>query len=336
MNRLKIGGLVVGGAIVLMVILPLINRSISPLLNNGFMSKSMPGTSFQKYGDYDEAMEESMAYGETAMDSAGNRVMIAPVPPVTPGTTGEGAEDYEVTEYNTLIHTKNLKEDCQKIANLKTMEEVIFENQYNHRTNCNFTFKVKNEKAEAILAIIESFKPDELSKNTYTIKSTIDRVSNQSEIYENKKKAIEETLQDALKAYDDIANIATRNQDTESLAKIISSKIELIERLSREKINADVQLDRLAQNQAEQLDRLKYTRFQVSIFEDKYIDKTQIKDSWKQAVKDFFRDLNRIIQEVTIGLAVILLAIIQYSLLVLLLVFAAKYVWKCGKAIWIK
>jgi hypothetical protein len=151
-----------------------------------------------------------------------------------------------------------------------------------------------------------------------------------------KKETIEETLNNAINSYDEIAALATQTKDVESLSKIIDSKIRIIEKLSQERININAQLDRLSRSKAEQLDKLEYTFFRVNIYENKYLDMDMLKDSWKLAIKKFFRDINKIVQDISINLFTVILLAIQYLLYLLLLLIAAKYFWRLAKYIWNK
>ena len=50
------------------------------------------------------------------------------------------------------------------------------------------------------------------------------------EYLKKKKETIEETLNDAINSYNEIAKVATEARDAESLSRIIDSKIRIIER----------------------------------------------------------------------------------------------------------
>src|SRR3989339_375383 len=181
-----------------------------------------------------------------------------------------------------------------KNLNLKPREDVIFENASEYEKNCNYSFKVKRDSVKEILSIIESLDPKELNENTYTIKRLIEDYTSELEILQKKLNSIEETLNNAINAYDDITELATKTRDVENLAKIIDRKIRIIERLTQERININSQLERLNRSKAEQLDRLEYTYFRVYVFENKFIDREDLKDSWKTAMKSFVRDINKI------------------------------------------
>ena len=217
---------------------------------------------------------------------------------------------------------------------LKAKSYVIFENSNQYDTGCRFYFKVEKKYQEEILGVIKALDPKTLTENTRTIKRMIDDYTQEEDILKKKKQTIEDTLNNAINSYDEISRVATQARDAESLAKIIDSKIRIIERLSQERINISVQLDRLSRAKAEQLDRLSYTYFNVSIYENKYVNVDDLKDSWKMAVKKFVRDVNKIFQDVSINLLAVILMIFQYALYILILIVTAKYGWKIAKNIW--
>lgn len=116
----------------------------------------------------------------------------------------------------------------------------------------------------------------------------------------------------------------------------IGSKIGIIERLTQERININERLDRLARAKADQLDGLDYTRFNINVYENKFVDGEQLKDSWKQALRDFVANLNQVLQDVTVNLVLLVLLLAQWLLYALIVLFVAKYGWKIGKNIWFR
>lgn len=252
------------------------------------------------------------------------------------GAIGDNAEEFEITEYNATIETRNLEKTCVEIAGLKLREDVIFERANEYEKSCHYVFKVKHGSVEAILSIIEALDPKELNENTYTIKNLVDDYTGEIEILENKMASIEKTLKSAVQAYDDITAIATRTENAESLAKIIDSKIGIIERLTQQKININAQLERLSRSKAEQLDRLEYTYFSAYVLENKFIDGQNLKDSWKTAIKSFIRDINEFAQDITVNLVLTLFLILQYIIYLFIVLIIAKYGWKFIKYFWKK
>jgi hypothetical protein len=259
---------------------------------------------------------------------------ILPVPPVFGGVTGNTAEQFEVTEYNASIETGNIEKTCKDITDLKALSYVIFENSSDYHGGCSHTFKVEHTRASEILSRIEALHPENISENTYTIKRQIDDFTSQTEILENKQKSIDETLESALKAYDDITRLATRTEDTETLARIINNKIQIIERLTMEQVNIGSQLEQLARAKADQLDRLEYTFFTVSAHEDKYLDWDSIKDAWKNALHNLIFTINRALQDATVNFLAFLVSLLPYILYILVCIGIGKYAWKIVKGVW--
>ncbi len=303
-----------------------------------FSVPGMAGGMMQKMYDYDEV---ASSYGYDGMEmmglSARNVAIepsIAPIPPIGSYSTGNTAEEYEVTEYSASIETQNKEETCNTIASLKSYSYVIFESANEYERGCDYRFKVEHARVQEILMFIEGLDPKDLNENTYTIKSLVDNYTSETEVLENKRRAIDDTLEEALAAYDDITKLATQSGDAASLAKIIDSKVQLIERLTQERININTQLDRLARAKAEQLDRLAYTYFNVSAYENRYFDGEQLADSWKEVVRQFFRNVNKIAQDLTVNLILLVFLIIQWLIYLFILLFVAKFVWKWVKHMW--
>jgi len=333
-NFLKIGGSILAAIIILAIVYRFVEpvftqiaEKISP--NRGYNSYELGYDEDTYYSKSSYAMEPSIGMESIAQSS--------PIPPYEDEiVVGDDAEDFEVTQYDATIETRDLERTCAKITALKPLDYVIFENSNEYDQGCSYTFKVKRKNTDEVISIIKGLDPKDLSEYTQTIKKNIENLISEVEILENKLEVINETLAEAINSYDEIATLATNTKDVESLTKIINSKLQIIERLTQERINISERLDRISKSKAEQLDRLDYTYFYVNIVENKYIDKEAIQDSWKNAIKGFVRDINILAQDITINLAFLLLLTVQYALYAVILLLLAKYGWRIGKAIWKK
>ncbi|MDO8537169.1 MAG: hypothetical protein Q7R94_02900 [bacterium] len=338
-NLLKAAGLGFLAIALIAFALRLVGSSFSSVLQQraGGGVASSPSLGAPLTYDSGVVYEEGVSYGYGGGEPAPSAIKnIYPIPPDGGFAPGEDAEEFEVTEYRGTIETRQLDETCAALYDLKARDYVIFESVNQYDKGCDFTFKVLHANVEEVLGIVKGLDPRELSENTYTIKKQIEYYANETEILEKKLDSINKTLDDAVRAYDDITKVATRMQDAESLAKIIDSKIVIIERLTQERVNVSTQLDRLERSKAEQMDRTLYTYFYINIREDKFIDGKDLKDSWKTAIRNFVRDVNDIVQSITINLASFLLFVLQYAIYLLILVFAAKYGWRLVQYIWRK
>jgi len=239
---------------------------------------------------------------------------VASILPPSPGTTGNTAEAYEVTDYSAQVETRDIRKTCGHIKDLKSFSYVIFENASESDKRCSYTFKVEHKRVAEVLSAIKALDPKDLTENTNTIKQLVDDFTSQTDILKKKRDSIDRTLDSALHSYDEITALATRTQNAEALAKIIDSKIGIIERLTQERININAQLDGLSRAKEDQLDRLKYTYFNVNAYEYAFFDGESIKDSWKASLKSLW-----------------LLPLLVYALIVLIV---AKYTWRAAKHIW--
>jgi len=287
---------------------------------------------------YNMAAQDS--YSESGVSYGGANIKlstrnVSPIIPLRPsGTMGNDAESYEVTDYNARIETRNVEKICDKILELKALDYVIFENASESDRQCSYTFKVEHAHVEEVLAAVKELDPKDLTENTNTIKRQVDDFTSEMEILEKKRDSIDKTLENALRAYDEITSIATRTQNADALAKIIDSKIGIIERLTQERININATLDGLSRAKSEQLDRLKYTYFYVSAYENVYFDWENITDSWNAAFKNLVRSVNSVLQSVTTGLLAFLLWLLPFIVYIFIIVFVGKYGWRGVKAVW--
>ncbi len=259
---------------------------------------------------------------------------VAPVPPSAPGASGSDAEAFEVTQYGARIETRELGNACDQIAAWKSQRYVIFERANRGDRVCDFRFKVERAHVDEILARLQALEPKELVQDTQTIKGEVDDFTSELEILQKKQRSIDGTLDSATRAYDEISTLATRTQDAASLARVIEAKLQTIERLTAERLAVNEQVDRLQRLKAERLDQLDYTYFSVSVYERPYLDGKQLKESWQAAVREFVRTVNRIAQDLTLGLVALVVFSVQYVVYLLLAVLLAKYVWKAIRGIW--
>ncbi|MFZ2555904.1 MAG: hypothetical protein WAZ27_01635 [Minisyncoccia bacterium] len=294
---------------------------------------SAPGTYFTS--------ESAASYGYegdmptlSARNVAGMPAMEVYPPQPYAESTGNTAEEYEVTEYSASIETEDSDAACAQLSGLKSRSYVIFESANDHDRGCDFRFKVEKSRVPEILAFVKEFDPEDLNENTYTIKNAIDDFTSETDVLDNKRHAIDDTLKESLIAYDEITALATANQDAESLARIIDSKLQLIERLTQQRIEINTQLDRLARGKAEQLDRLAYTYFNVSAYENKYLDKEALANSWKNAVRQTVSDVNSALQAMTLGLIAFAFIVLQWIAVFVIGVLVARRLWSWVQRIW--
>ena len=327
----KILGLILLAVVVLTFLFNFLGTSFSRMgsskaTNSGMMNYAYQGFSRAPTASYDAGMSLSTRNVSGAAGYNSNVKM------------GEAltAENYEVTDYNATIETRNLKRDCSLVQDLKAKDYVIFESANIAERSCSFSFKVNKDNVGEVLGVIKGLNPRDLSENIQTIKKQIEDFTSQEEILKNKQASIEETLKNAVSAYNEITIIATKTNNADSLAKVIESKVNIIERLTIERININAQLDRLSQSKAEQLERLKYINFNVYIYENKIVDGQQFKDFWKSSVKQFVVNANQLLNDLSLGLVALILALLKYLVYIFLIIIVGKFCWKLAVKIWKK
>src|SRR3989338_10184446 len=244
------------------------------------------------------------------------------------------SEEFEVTRYSASIESRNVDNVCSSIAGLKSLSYVIFENASEYDAGCAYSFKVEKVMAMSVLETIKALKPRDLNEYTNSIKREIDDFTGEEEILKSKLNTIEETLETAIKAYDGITKVAIDVKDAESLANIINSKLRMIQQLTAEKIAVAEQLDRLSRTKAQSLDSVLYTYFNVNIYENKFFDWKTIKDSWKNAVRNFVSGVNRSIQEISVYLLSFIVRVAVYLVYIFFVLLVAKYGWVYVKRVW--
>ncbi|MBN2306573.1 hypothetical protein JXD20_01170 [Candidatus Peregrinibacteria bacterium] len=327
----KVIGVVLLAVITLTIAVALISFSLKTIFGVSSQSYSSRGI-----GGMAPTMEMAMDSGEYYYDEdvakmVSSNLAIVPEPGYS---TGMDAEDYEVTTYNGTIRTRKLEKVCDTIEGLKIKDYVIFEDSNKNEDNCYYRFKVSKENAAEVVKVIEDLDPEILNVNVQSIKNVVEDVESELDILKKKLASIEETLEDAQDAYDEISKLATRQQDAETLAKVIDSKLNLIERLTTQKLQVKTQIDRYNKMMADQLDRLNFTFFNISVYKDLIFDWKDIKDSWRYEAKEVVRNVNEVLQGISIGLVTFLTRIAQGLLYFFIAVFLLKFVWVGLKKIW--
>ncbi|HYF05382.1 MAG TPA: hypothetical protein VEA59_04385 [Patescibacteria group bacterium] len=319
--------LLIGAAAVvtLAFILQFLDGAVTPLMRKGGLSVNSIG------------MGDSDAYSYAPTSPSGKMMAdMSPrnVKPQSESAPGDQAEEIEVTEYNARIESSDSKETCKQVTDLKARDYIVFESATTGERDCYLRFKVEKGNVSEVLEFIKRLNPRELTDRTFTIEQQVNDYTAEAEILVSKRNSIDETLKNATEAYNEISVLATRTQNVDSLAKIIDSKVQLIDRLTQERVKINNDLDRLQREKEKELDRTKYTTFEVAVYENPFVDWRGIKDTWKEAIRDFFFNFNKSLQAVSIGLLVFLLYILQLAIYLLLILVLAKLGWKLAKKIW--
>ena len=297
------------------------------------VTTEMPYYGGVAYEEADSSYNSYGSYGKVA-PTLSTRNALTIFPPMPGGSVGGDAEKFEATDYSVTVESNNRDYECDLIRELKSRSYVVFENASETDTSCNYTFKVEHEHVEEILSVLKDLSPKDLVENTYTLQRQIEDFTSSEDILKKKLLVIEETMDSAIRAYDDITELATKTQNVESLAKIIDSRLGMIERLTNERLSINQELEYLRRTKESELDKLDYTRFYVSVYENKIIDAESLSDSWKAAVKKFVSDVNRAIQNATINLLSVLVTLIPYLFFLVIGLFAVKYGLKYVRNVW--
>lgn len=275
---------------------------------------------------------------DAALMAPSVRNVTGPTPLPIPGdgnyVPGNDAETYETRSYTASIRTSELDTVCDTVLGWKPREEVVFLEQSRGDTSCYFRFKVARSLSDDLLNEVRELDPEELSANTETIKQQVVDYTSQQEILERKAALIQETLEAATVAYDQLVELATETKDVESLTKVIDSKLSQLERLTRERIAVSAQLESLLRQKAEVLDRLDYDYFSIHVSKYEIFNWDRVVDQWVHRMQQFVHDLSVLLQNITLGLVLNLLylaVVLLYGFIVLVL---GKKVWHFVRRYW--
>ena len=215
---------------------------------------------------------------------------------------------------------------------------MVFEKAVRNDLYCNYQFKVERAHVASMVTEIENLNPEEFSAATETIKKQVVEYEGQLDILLRKQELLEIALTDAVAAYDDLRTLATAVEDVESLTKIIDSKLNTIERLTRERVNLSQQIDAIARQRAELADMIDYVYFSLRVEKYQMVDIASLKDSWVHNIRSSIANLNTTLQDLTLGVLVLLLGLVQliiYAGIILVVVLVvAKFAWHHVRRFW--
>jgi hypothetical protein len=319
---------VIVNVIAILVLLLICGSLVSKYwVEDGGMSISQSEKSFiGGSADVDMYMEEDMG-----------RVSTMPIMPPSYGQVpGVDAESFEVSEYYVSIETRDRDRDCDIILSLKSREDVIFDNVNESEYGCNVSFKVKREAVDSVLASINELNPRDISESTYTIKREVGEYENQIEILTKKLTSLEQALTSALANYAEVEAIARRQGDVATLAKVIESKVTIIERITASRLEVVAELDRLSVAKAESLDRMNFVHFSVNVSENDWVQGHDLKDSWVASLQELISDFNTLLQDISIGFVQFLFVVIKYTLYASVLFLVGRPIVRKARVLWSK
>lgn len=226
-------------------------------------------------------------------------------------SVGDDAENYEALSYNVIYKDKSIENICNAIESWKPLSYVVFEYATRNDTQCNYRFKVERTYVDGILENIKTLDPDNFTANTATMKKQVVEYEGQLAILLRQQDILEETLISAKDSYDDVAQFAREQGDSESLTRTINSKLATIKNLTTERGNLANQIESLARRSAEIQDQIQYVSFSVRVEKYKVLDVVAMKDSWVYKMRTFVLTTNATLQGLTIGVLELLLNLLQ-------------------------
>lgn len=322
--------------VVLVLVFALLRTSLDALTGmqgRGSFTQSYPGvpgggTAYKNVAYESDAMEAPSAAPAPSMRN------ILPPDQRDTYVAGDDAEAFETRAYDAVIRTTSLDNVCDTVFGWKSAQYVVFEQQRRSDSACYALFKVERAHSDEILASLTALHPDELVANTETIKEQVIDYTSRLDILLRKQEVIESTLEQATKAYDDLVVLATEAEDVGTLAKVVDSKLQQIERLTQERISIASQIEQVGRQKAEALDKIEYAQFSVRVSKYQVVDWDTLTDSWVYALERFVHNINQTLQDMSIGLVANLLRIVLLLLYLFVLLVVGKYAWQQAQSFW--
>ncbi len=262
----------------------------------------------------------------------------APVYEESGGAIGGDAENYETLTYYVNFKKSGIDNICNEIKSLKKLNYVVFEDSSNNDTSCSYSFKVERNHVDDVVNLLNKFEPNDFTANMDVVKKQLVEYDSQLNILLKRQNELKKTLDDAILAYDNLITLATNVEDTESLTKIINSKLAMIDKLTNQRFALAAKIDSISKRSAELRDKIEYAYFHVSVSKYRIFDFDGLKDSWVNQVRTFVYNFNAMLQSLSIGIFSLFLSLFQIVVYVSIVAFIAlafvKYGWKFVKRFW--
>jgi len=278
---------------------------------------------------------KARSMGKRMMAPMNNIAISESMPyPMPSEPASKDAEDFETREYSARYERRNINKVCNEFENLKPLDYVVFENATQNDEYCNYRFKVEQGRENEIITMIKALEPKDFDAHTFTLERNITNNNNEVAILEKKKAMLDDLLKNAQAKYAKLQNTSNTN----ALVQAINNEINLIERITNQKLNVQSRIDRLTNSTGVQKERIDYSQFNISVSERKFINWDNIGEQWKYAFERFISGISKIVQELTIGLVVFVLGLVKFivflSVGIVAIVATAKFLWNIARKIW--
>jgi hypothetical protein len=242
---------------------------------------------------------------------------------------------YEARQYSAVIRTRHKDDVCDAVERWRVYPYVTFEHMTRSDSTCHYRFKVERDRAQEILEAIVTLDPTRVTESAELMRERVLQHESERDILMKRDEQLERMLAEVTRLYDQLMNMSASAGDTSMLTKAIDDRLRYMRSLTDERVRLARELDALDRRASELLDRIEQVSFTVQVEERRFVNGTQLKDSWMDRVKQFIRDANGIAQDLTIGLLMTLLVFLKYAVQIVVIVvlgfLIAVPLWRAGR-----
>ncbi len=244
-------------------------------------------------------------------------------------------EAYEAREYHATIRTRHKDEVCDVVEGWRMYSYVTFEHMTRSNTACHYRFKVERDRAQQILEAVLALDPTHVQENATLMRERILQHESERDILAGQDEHLERMLAEVTRLYDQLMTTSANTGDTSMLTKAIDDRLRYMRSLAEDRVRLARQIDALDRRGSELMERIENVTFTINVEERRFVNGTQLKDSWMSRVKSFITDANKIAQDLTIGLILTLLVFLKYALHIVLIIvigfLIAVPLWRAGR-----
>ena len=279
--------------------------------------------------------ETAMSPQAMMMDGGADFAAIAPdMYYPAPDNYIDNLEQFETTDYRISGQLREFETFCDYLSELKADERFDFSSLSSSLNNCQATFFTKEEYANQALQNLGSFAGVQTTRTTQSVTRHREQIQSRTSIVQQQLQSVTETLIEAESAYNEIADFARAQRDTETYSHAITEKLRQVDQLTQRKISLTSQLDSLAQQSADLNQKIGVIEINVYVNRAHLLNPDKTARAWGDAKELLTDTWNQFGIWLTVYLGVFILFVLQWSVYLIILIVLARFGYKLARKIW--
>jgi len=158
------------------------------------------------------------------------------------------ATEFEIKKYEIKYSTNETAKLQQEIETLRSKDYLFFDKYDKSKSRSFYIIKVDKDHADEILNFFKSLKPKDIHLYVENIKKSIESSIDKEKLLKDKLTKLEKILSDANKQYSALSILAKKQNNIDSLTKLIDLKVNTLDRLTKEKSTILTQINTISKS----------------------------------------------------------------------------------------